>query len=161
MNKRTQITFLTVAFLAATVMLAGCSSMRKSKPVDDVGGLPQIASFADDIKDINVPSELVWDRKGSMSIKTESFRGGIWRYKGRAEILSLKDYLVNSMRDNKWKLVGETTSKDIMLAFTKPSQTCMMVISDGMFGRVDLTLYLSIDKTAAAGMNPFGEPVNQ
>ena len=52
MNKRTQITFLTVAFLAATVMLAGCSSMRKSKPVDDVGGLPQIASFADDIKDI-------------------------------------------------------------------------------------------------------------
>ena len=30
MNKRTQITFLTVAFLAATVMLAGCASMRKS-----------------------------------------------------------------------------------------------------------------------------------
>jgi hypothetical protein len=142
MNKRTQITFLTVAFLAVTVMLAGCSSMRKSRPVEDVGGLPQIASFADDIK-------------------TESFRGGIWRYHGRAEILSLKDYLVNSMRDNKWKLVGETTSKDVMLAFTKPSQTCMMVISDGVFGRVDLTLYISIDKTAAAGMNPFGEPVNQ
>lgn len=161
MNKRILITLLTVGFLASTLMLTGCSSMRKSRPVDDVDGLPQVASFADDIKDINVPSELVWDRKSSMSIKTESFRGGIWQYNGRTEILSLKDYLVNSMRDNKWKLVGETTSKDIMLAFTKPSQTCMMVISDGLFGRVSLTLYISIDKTAAAGMNPFGEPVNQ
>ncbi|MDX9834828.1 MAG: hypothetical protein RBT36_06360 [Desulfobulbus sp.] len=161
MNKRILITLLTVGFLASTLMLTGCSSMRKSRPVDDVGGLPQVASFADDIKDINVPSELIWDRKSSMSIKTESFRGGIWQYNGRTEILSLKDYLVNSMRDNKWKLVGETTSKDIMLAFTKPSQTCMMVISDGLFGRVSLTLYISIDKTAAAGMNPFGEPVNQ
>ena len=161
MNKRIQIKLLMVAFLASTLMLAGCSSMRKSRPVEDVAGLPQVASFADDIKDINVPSELVWDRKGSMSIKTESFRGGIWLYKGRAEILSLKDYLVNSMRDNKWKLVGETTSEDVMLAFTKPSQTCMMVISDGIFGRVELTLYISIDRTAAAGLNPFGEPVNQ
>ena len=62
MNKRIQITLLMVAFLASTLMLAGCSSMRKSRPVEDVAGLPQVASFADDIKDINVPSELVWDR---------------------------------------------------------------------------------------------------
>ncbi len=147
-----------MAFLAATVMLARLFVDAKIQ-TRRCRRIAQIASFADDIKDINVPSELVWDRKGSMS-KTESFRS-IWRYKGPGEITSLKDYLVNSMRDNKWKLVGNG-SKDIMLcAFTKPSQTCMMVISDGMFGRVDLTLYISIDKTAAAGMNPFGEPVNQ
>jgi hypothetical protein len=46
-----------------------------------------------------------------------------------------------------------------MLAFTKPSQTCMMVISEGFMGKIQLTLYISIDKTAAAGMNPFGETI--
>ncbi len=158
MNKGIGIKLLVLVFLATLLVSVGCSKKSKA-PVDDGSGLPQVASFADDIKDINVPSELEWDRKASMSIKTESFRGGIWVYRGRAEILSLKDYLLNSMRDNKWKLVGETTSKDVMLAFTKPSQTCMMVISEGFMGKIQLTLYISIDKTAAAGMNPFGETI--
>lgn len=158
MNKGIGIKLLVLLFLATLLASVGCSKKSKA-PVDDGSGLPQVASFADDIKDINVPSELEWDRKASMSIKTESFRGGIWVYRGRAEILSLKDYLLSSMRDNKWKLVGETTSKDVMLAFTKPSQTCMMVISEGFMGKIQLTLYISIDKTAAAGMNPFGETI--
>ena len=151
---------LAFLFMASMLVSSGCATNKGSK-MDDVSGLPQVSSFADDIKDISIPSELEWDRKRSMSIKTESFRGGIWVYKGRAEVLSLKDYMLGSMRDNKWKLVGETTSKDIMLAFTKPSQTCIVVISDGLMGKTEMTLYISIDKTAAAGMNPFGEAVNQ
>ena len=149
---------LILVFMASLLVSTGCTKKSKTQ-ADDMSGLPAVASFADDIKDINIPSELEWDRKNSMSIKTESFRGGIWVYRGRAEILSLKDYLLNSMRDNKWKLVGETTSKDIMLAFTKPSQTCMMVISEGAFGKIQLTLYISIDRTATSGMNPFGETI--
>ena len=70
MNKRILITLLTVGFLASTLMLTGCSSMRKSRPVDDVGGLPQVASFADDIKDINVPTILIGNRMSAMRIKT-------------------------------------------------------------------------------------------
>ena len=35
----------------------------------------------------------------------------------------------------------------------------MMVISDANFGKTILTLYVTIDKTAAAGLNPFGEAV--
>ena len=123
----------------------------------DTPGLPQVSSFADDIKDITLPSELEWNRKNSMAIKTESFRGGIFNYRGRAEVMSLKDYMVASMQDNKWRLVGETASKDIMLAFVKPNKTCMMVISDGMLGKTELTLYVAIDKTNSGGANSFGE----
>lgn len=160
MKKRIGIKMVAFLFMASLLISGGCTTTKSSK-MDNVSGLPEVSSFADDIRDISVPSELEWDRKRSMSIKTESFRGGIWVYKGRAEVLSLKDYMLGSMKDNKWKLVGETTSKDIMLAFTKPSQTCIIVISDGLMGKTEMTLYISIDKTAASGMNPFGEAVNQ
>jgi len=140
--------FLGVALL---LISAGCAS-NKSIVGSDAAGLPQISNFADDIKDITLPTELGWDRKNSMVIKTESFRGGIFTYKGRVEVMSLKDYMVASMQDNKWRLVGETASKDIMLAFVKPNKTCMMVISEGVLGKTELKLYVAIDKTG--GANP-------
>ena len=149
--------FLGVALL---LISAGCAS-NKSVVGSDVAGLPQISNFADDIKDITLPTELGWDRKNSMVIKTESFRGGIFTYKGRVEVMSLKDYMVASMQDNKWRLVGETASKDIMLAFVKPNKTCMMVISEGVLGKTELKLYVAIDKTgganASASSNSFSQ----
>jgi hypothetical protein len=139
----------TLVALIGLLILLGASGCTRSKNVigSDATGLPQLSNFADDIKDITLPVELVWDRKDSMVIKTESFRGGIFSYKGRAEIMSLKDYMVASMKDNKWRLVGETASKNIMLAFVKPSKTCMMVIAEGMFGKTELKLYVAIDKS--------------
>jgi len=149
--------FLGVALL---LISAGCAS-NKSIVGSDAAGLPQISNFADDIKDITLPTELGWDRKNSMVIKTESFRGGIFTYKGRVEVMSLKDYMVASMQDNKWRLVGETASKDIMLAFVKPNKTCMMVISEGVLGKTELKLYVAIDKTgganASASSNSFSQ----
>ena len=126
---------------------------------NDNSGMPAMSNFADDIKDITLPTELTWDRKDSMVIKTESFRGGIFSYKGKAEIMSLKDYMVASMKDNKWRLVGETASKNIMLAFVKPNKTCMIVISEGMFSKTELKLYVAIDKTggsSGSGGGSFG-----
>ena len=126
---------------------------------NDNSGMPAMSNFADDIKDITLPTELTWDRKDSMVIKTESFRGGIFSYKGKAEIMSLKDYMVASMKDNKWRLVGETASKNIMLAFVKPNKTCMIVIAEGMFSRTELKLYVAIDKTgggSSSGGGSFG-----
>lgn len=141
-----------VVFLLTTV---GCA--RKNNLIgSDATGLPQLSNFADDIKDITLPVELVWDRKDSMVIKTESFRGGIFSYKGRAEVMSLKDYMVASMKDNKWRLVGETASKSIMLAFVKPNKTCMMVISEGLFSKTEMKLYVAIDKTGGTGTGSYG-----
>ena len=65
------------------------------------------------------------------------------------------------MHNNKWKLVGEATAQDILLAFVKPTKTCMIVISDSKFGKTGLTLHVTIDRTAAAGLNPFGEAVGK
>jgi len=142
--------------MALLLLSTGCAS-NKNIVGTDAGGLPQVSNFADDIKDITLPTELEWDRKNSMVIKTESFRGGIFIYKGRAEVMSLKDYMVASMQDNKWRLMGETASKDIMLAFVKPHKTCMMVISEGVLGKTELKLYVAIDKTASSSSNAFNE----
>ena len=139
--------------------LAGC--LHNTTPVEEEAGLPPVSVFAGDLKDIELPVELEWDRDKSITIKTESFNGGIWHYTGRVEPLSLKDYLVNAMHNNKWKLVGEATSQDILLAFVKPNKTCMIVISETKMGKTGLALHVTIDRTAAAGLNPFGEAIER
>ena len=117
----------------------------------DQTGLPPVSTFAADLQDIELPTELEWERDKSMTIKTESFTGGIWQYAGRVEALSLKDYIISAMQNNKWKLAGESTAQEILLAFVKPNKTCMMVITDSKYyGKTKLTLYLTVDRTAAA-----------
>lgn len=152
-------TLLFALAVTAMPLLSGCvlpgSSMRS-----DFSGLPPIPNFADDIQDIMMPAEMEWDRTKSMAIKTESFHGGIWHYIGKVEAVSLKDFMLSAMQDAKWKLVGEAASTDIMFAFVKPHKTCMMIISEGDFGRTGLTLYVTIDKSASVKLNPFGEPTS-
>ncbi len=164
--KRYTLTLNALMFIlvTATLLLAGCASspMGSQDTVDPgAAALPPVSGFADDIQDIVLPADMEWNRKKSMTIKTESFRGGVWHYFGKVDVISLKDFMVSSMQDNKWKLVGEAASQNIMLAFVKPNKTCMMVIADASFGKTELTLYVTIDKTAAAGLNPFGEAVSQ
>ncbi len=164
--KKSALTVYTLlfVFLSTSLFLTGCtenSLFPKSTIPPADGALPPVSGFADDIQDIIIPSEMQWNRDKSMTIKTESFRGGLWKYSGRVESISVKDFMISSMQDNKWKLVGEAASKEIMLAFVKPNKTCMMVISDTLLGKSEMTLYVTIDKTASTGLNPFGEAVTQ
>lgn len=152
--------YLAMLFLAIALLpLTGC--VDKTASVEGETGLPPVSFYAGDMRDIELPVELEWDRDKSMTIKTESFNGGIWHYEGRVEPISLKDFVVNAMHNNKWKLVGESTSHDILLAFVKPNKTCMIVISGSNMGKTKLALSVTIDQTAAAGLNPFGEAVGQ
>jgi hypothetical protein len=67
------------------------------------------------------------------------------------------------MANNKWKLVGEASYENTMLAFTKPNKTCMVTLSEGLGGFLGTThveLYVTVDVAAAKGLNPFGEPIN-
>ncbi len=146
--------------LSTTLLLSSCVFPTSSIQTD-LGGLPPIPGFADDIHDVMLPAEMEWDRARSMAIKTESFHGGVWHYTGKVETVSLKDYMFTAMQDSGWKLVGEAASTDIMFAFVKPHKTCMMIISEGTFGSTALTLYVTIDKTAAVKLNPFGEPATK
>jgi len=165
MKKNATICTTLVIGILAIFILSGCMG-NKAAVASGAGStpdaLPAVPGFAGDIQDIVLPAELEWDRKNSMGIKTESFRGGVYVYTGSVAVMSLKDYMVASMQDNKWKQVGETASKDVMLAFVKPNKTCMMVISEGgAFSKTRLTFYVTIDKTAATSLNPFGEAVTQ
>lgn len=160
MKKNDTKMYMAMLFLAIALLpLSGCS--EKATSADGLSGMPPVSFFAGDLKDIELPAELEWVRGKSMTIKTESFNGGIWHYEGKVEPLSLKDYVINAMQNNKWKLVGESTSHDILLAFVKPNKTCMVVISDSKYGKTKLTLNVTIDRTAAAGLNPFGEAVGR
>jgi len=100
----------------AVLLLTGCVnttiSQQDTLPADE-SALPPVSGFADDIQDIVIPTDMEWNRDESMAIKTESFRGGLWQYSGKVEIISLKDFMASSMQDNKWKLVGEVSVRSV------------------------------------------------
>lgn len=139
--------------------LGGCARQSAKVPPVDISPIPSVISNFDDIE---LPAEMELDLKKTMSIKTESFRGGILHYSGRVEISSLKDFVISSMKNNQWKHVGEASYENILLAFTKPNKTCMVVLSEGFggaLGKTYIELYITVDVAAAKQLNPFGEPI--
>lgn len=150
--------FLTICLLFTVV--TGCTSTKKGGT--DLSA-PPVTSNISSHNDIALPSDLKWDSAKSMAIKTDSFSGGIYHYKGRVEINSLKNFILSSMAKNKWKLVGEASYESTMLAFIKPNKTCMVTLSEsigGFLGDTHVELYVTHDLAASKGLNPFGEPVN-
>ncbi|MBU1139585.1 MAG: hypothetical protein KKA76_11440 [Proteobacteria bacterium] len=156
-----RITFCLIA--AWLVVLGGCitgtttSTAPMGAPLED---LPSVTSAVANYDDIELPAEMKIDTKKSMSISTDSFRGGILHYSGRVEINSLKNFVIASMKQKKWKLVGEVSYQNVILAFTKPNRTCMMNIeNNGPLSDTTVTLYVTVDVAAAKSLNAFGEPI--
>ncbi len=158
-NRR--LTFYLIA--ALLVALGGCmpGSTTSTAPIDEVGAdLAPVASAVANFDDIELPAEMKNDAQKSMSIATDSFRGGILHYAGRVDATSLKDFIIASMKKNKWKLVGEVSYKNIILAFTKPNRTCMMNIeNNGILSDTTVSMYVTVDVAAARSLNAFGEPI--
>ncbi len=156
--------------LAVMVVLNGCSGKGGSSnsnsadmpPVSD-SELAPVTTMVESYGDIELPIEMTLQSKKSMAMRTDSFKGGIHVFTGNVQISSLRDYIVASMRNNKWKMVGEASYNSVMLAFTKPNKTCMVVLSNssGMLGKTQANLYVTVDVAAASRLNPFGEPVKQ
>ncbi len=154
-----------ILILCGLTMAAGCTG-KSSQPSSPETGMemPSIANMAGNFNDIELPVEMKWDTDDSMSISTSSFQGGILKYSGRVEIGSLKEFVIASMTNNKWKLVGEAQYENVLLAFTKPNKTCMVVLDEsagGIFGSTTATLYVTNDMAAGTRTNPFGESPNQ
>ena len=151
-------------FLLLAGMMSGCAKQNSGVAVEPPEGdeLAPLATLVESYGDIELPIEMTLISKESMSMRTDSFQGGVHIYSGKVQIASLKDYIVVSMRNNKWKLVGEATYNNVMLAFTKPNKTCMVVIQDSStLGKTKANFYVTVDVAAASRLNPFGEPVNQ
>lgn len=147
-----------VAFL-----LGGCFGGQSSKEASEAMELQPVSNSIASHKDIVLPMDLKLDSPNSMVIETNSFAGGIYHYDGRLEVNSLVQFIKGSMSDNNWKLVGEVTSREVMLAFMKPNKTCMVIVSEGIggvLGKTNVELYVTVDLAAAKGLNPFGEPVD-
>ena len=144
-------------------LLTGCGSTGSNAIAESDAELAPVATMVESYGDIELPIEMVLVAKKSMAMRTDSFQGGIHIYRGRVEISSLRDYVVSSMRNNKWKVVGEASYNNVMLAFTKPNKTCMVVLSEdsaGAFGKTQANFYVTVDVAAASRLNPFGEPLN-
>lgn len=150
-------------FAVLILSLTGCFSMNSNTstlPADDLDNFAGMGSTIGNYEDIELPPDMKYNNTNSMSIKTDSFRGGIIHYKGRVEVHSLKEFIVASMKKNKWKLAGEVSSRNVILAFTKPNKTCMMNIEpNGALSDTTLTMYVTVDVTAAKALNAFGEPI--
>ncbi|MGB3212614.1 MAG: hypothetical protein WBB19_18075 [Desulforhopalus sp.] len=152
-------------------LLAGCSggmsglmggSTSSVPPASD--DLAPVTTMVESYGDIELPLEMTLLPEKSIAMRTDSFQGGIHSYSGRVQIGSLRDYVLVSMRNNKWKLVGEASYKNVMLAFTKPNKTCMVVLSEGaggVLGKTQADFYVTVDVAAINRLSPFGAPVNQ
>jgi hypothetical protein len=125
--------------------------------------LAPVATMVESYGDIELPLEMTLLSDKSIAMRTDSFQGGIHSYSGRVQIGSLKDYILASMRNNKWKLVGEASYKNVMLAFTKPNKTCMVVLSEGVSAgfKTQADFYVTVDLAAMNQLNKFGAPANQ
>lgn len=151
------------AVLALLFTLTAClsgNSNNAALPVSDAGEGAMMGSTIGNYEDIEIPVDMKYINQNSMSIRTDSFRGGIIHYKGHIEANSLKEYIVTSMKKNKWKLAGEVSSQDIILAFTKPHRTCMIQIKpNSSISDTTLTMYVTVDLAASRTLNAFGEPI--
>ena len=163
---QTRISFICTILIFSLLTLGGCSSnpfggstSDEMAPTDLGPMTNSVANFSD----IEMPVDMKWQNDESMAIRTDSFQGGIITYAGRVEVSSLKQFIVTTMENKKWKLVGEAQSDRTLLAFTKPNRTCMVVLEEGFggkFGTTKATLYVTVDVAAAGRLNPFGEPIN-
>jgi len=155
-----KILLMSLIVVCSLSLMNGCT--QKSAP-PAAADLEPMSNSVGNFEDIVLPAEMKWNSKKSIAIKTESFRGGILEYKGKIEINSLKDFLVSSMANNQWKLVGEASSDEVMIAFIKPNKTAMVTLKEGFGGSLGttyLTMYLTVDVEAGKRLNPFGEPVS-
>ncbi len=156
-----KMTFCLLAVML--IVLGGCipGKSTNTASIDGVGGdFPPMVGAVANYSDIELPADMTNDASKSMSISTDSFRGGILHYAGRVEVNSLRDFMIASMKKNKWKLVGEVSYKNIILAFTKPNKTCMMNIeNNGTLSNTTVSMYVTVDVAASRSLNAFGEPI--
>ncbi|NOR26257.1 MAG: hypothetical protein GQ542_18090 [Desulforhopalus sp.] len=146
------------------VLMTGCTSGMTGETDSSVpltsDDLAPVATMVESYGDIELPIEMTLSQNKSIAMRTDSFQGGIHSYSGRVQINSLRDYIIVSMRNNKWRLVGEASYKNVMLAFKKPNKTCMFVLSESL-GKTQANLYVTVDVAAENKLNPFGGSINQ
>lgn len=147
---------LVLLVVAMLLVLSGCASSGGSSdtppPMDN---LPVLSNFVGEYRDIELPTDMKYDHKKSMVVRTDSFTGGVFYFSGKVQRDSLKNYIISSMQKNKWKRAGEVSYDSVLLAFTKPNKSCTVVLEEGFGGSLGLTyaaIYVAEDvKSGSSG----------
>ncbi len=158
-----------LALLCISFIVSGCSNFMNPQASDNEmaefetpAEIVTLSTTIEGYTDIEIPFEMKIDE--NKAIRTSSFKGGIHTYAGKVEINSLRDYIITSMDNHKWKLVAEAYYDGVLLTFVKPNKTCMIEIyngTGGTFGKTYAKFYVAVDLASANKLNPFGEPTQQ
>lgn len=150
---KNNITVIALSFVF--LFNSGCSTLSSSsKSPNDPEGQPGSSKtivenapyYPTEFSDLLIPGELKFNNDKTMSIKTESFAGGILNFSGRVEMNSLAGFFETTMEKNGWKLTGTIKHKEILLAFVKPYKTCMMrIIKSGLGRSTEVYAYITVD----------------
>ncbi len=148
-HPKIHLTASCVLLLSSMLLFNGCTSLfdgNESQPPMD--NLPTLSSFAGEYRDIELPIEMKYDTKKSMLVRTDSFTGGVLYYSGKVSRDSLKSFILSAMQKNKWKLAGEVSYENVLMAFTKPNKSCTISLEEGFggsFGYTYATIYVAED----------------
>lgn len=150
LNNTVTIVLISFVFLLGS----GCSTVSSSSKSADQQGqqdpsktiVENAPYYPTEFNDLLIPGELKFNNDKTMSIKTESFAGGILHFSGRVEMNSLAGFFETTMVKNGWKLTGTIKHKEILLAFVKPHKTCMIrVIKSGFGMSTEVFAYMTVD----------------
>ncbi len=132
------------SLLIFMLIISGCTTLDTN---DDSASTEIVADqpyYPIECKEILVPGGLKVNRDKSMFINTHSFKGGYLRLSGRLEVNSLTDFFINSMEKNGWRRNGTAKYKDVLLAFSKKSKTCIIIISETSLGiNTEVSIYIT------------------
>ncbi len=148
--------FFFVLLVCALPLFSACSPMGSSSDgaAPPMANLPTLSNFVGEYRDIELPTDMKYDHKKSMIVRTESFTGGVFYFSGKLQRDSLKSYIVSAMQKNKWKMAGEVSYDSVLLAFTKPNKSCTVVIEEGFGGSLGSTyaaIYVAEDVKGGGG----------
>lgn len=131
--KRKQIVYFTSVVLAL-FFLSGCTNtINAVTGSSNVSKTNQLTVKVAGVKDIEIPYSMEPVTDETMAINNQNFKGGIYLYKGRVDVASLRNFINGSMANNQWVKEGESTiQKHSLLVFTKQGRSCIVLLSDDL-----------------------------
>ncbi len=143
--------------VVSMLLMSSCAPMGSSSdnqpPMEN---LPALSNFVGEYRDIELPTDMKYDHKKSLAVRTDSFTGGVFYFSGKVQRDSLKNFILSSMQKNNWKRAGEVSYDSVLMAFTKPNKSCTIVLDEGFggsFGSTYAAIYVAEDVAAGSGRN--------
>ena len=134
---------LLLSFL--TLFLAGCASDGSLVNPFDSSEEPQPTSpyFFSEFPDVPIPNTMSEERGDTyISFSPSGMKGGVQRFTGRVEVVSLMNTMRRNMSSSGWALRSLLRSKESIMVFEKNAQVCTMYITDGMI-YTEMRLFMS------------------